>query len=246
MGDATTAAEGQVVNTSMCHYCFHVLEQKLAGQAAAHPISSKLFPGVAAAASDEYPLFVTWEIVPVKQRNSSTSTTATTAATSVLSYTLRGCIGTFSAQRLERGLREFALTAALRDHRFDPVQPTEVPHMRCAVSLLTQFEKASSYLDWEVGVHGIWIEFMLPAGSGGGAGRKTTATYLPEVAKEQGWSKVQAIDSLLRKGGFRAQITEATRAAIVLTRYKSEKARCTYGEYYDAVTATLRASSAST
>lgn len=62
-------------------------------------------------------------------------------------------------------------------------------------------------------------------------GRKTTATYLPEVMPEQGWTKVEAIDSLLRKGGFRARITDGVRSRIRLTRYQSEKARMTYSEW---------------
>ena len=49
------------------------------------------------------------------------------------------------------------------------------------------------------------------------------ATYLPEVALEQGWTKIEAIDSLLRKGGFVGKITEDVRRKIVLTRYQSSK-----------------------
>ena len=58
-----------------------------------------------------------------------------------------------------------------------------------------------------------------------------TATYLPEVAREQGWSKLQAIDSLLRKGGYKDTITEEFRLKIKLTRYQSEKSILTYEDY---------------
>ena len=34
-------------------------------------------------------------------------------------------------------------------------------------------------------------------------GSKKSATYLPEVPSAQGWDKIQTIDSLLRKGGFK-------------------------------------------
>jgi AMMECR1 domain-containing protein len=74
-------------------------------------------------------------------------------------------------------------------------------------------------------VHGIWIEFS------DDNGRKKTATYLPEVAKEQGWTKKKAIHSLLRKGGFRGSITDDVMRAIILTRYQSRKAQATYEEY---------------
>lgn len=42
------------------------------------------------------------------------------------------------------------------------------------------FEEARGYLDWTIGVHGIRIEFINERGS------KRTATYLPQVAREQG------------------------------------------------------------
>ncbi|KAL2304365.1 hypothetical protein Nmel_013111 [Mimus melanotis] len=76
-----------------------------------------------------------------------------------------------------------------------------------------------------VGVHGIRIEFINEKGS------KRTATYLPEVAKEQGWDHIQTIDSLLRKGGYKAPITNEFRKTIKLTRYRSEKMTMSYTEY---------------
>lgn len=49
-----------------------------------------------------------------------------------------------------------------------------------SVSILRHFEDGVDYLDWEVGVHGIRIEFHNEKGN------KRTATYLPSVAMEQG------------------------------------------------------------
>jgi AMMECR1 domain-containing protein len=103
-------------------------------------------------------------------------------------------------------------------------------------------------LDWQVGVHGIRIEFHNERGS------KRTATYLPEVAPEQGmffehckkaikinstiivylhigWNQTQTIDSLLRKGGFKGNITPDLRSSIKLTRYQSEKVSASYADY---------------
>ncbi|MEE6497058.1 hypothetical protein FKM82_002576 [Ascaphus truei] len=108
------------------------------------------------------PLFVTWKIGRDKR--------------------LRGCIGTFSAMNLHSGLGEYTLTSALKDSRFPPMTRDELPRLFCSVSLLTNFEDVCDCLDWEVGVHGIRIEFINEKGS------KRTATYLPEVAKEQGHS----------------------------------------------------------
>ncbi|XP_032331946.1 AMME syndrome candidate gene 1 protein isoform X2 [Camelus ferus] len=154
---------------------------------------------------DSFPLFVTWKIGRDKR--------------------LRGCIGTFSAMNLHSGLREYTLTSALKDSRFPPMTRDELPRLFCSVSLLTNFEDVCDYLDWEVGVHGIRIEFINEKGS------KRTATYLPEVAKEQGWDHIQTIDSLLRKGGYKAPITNEFRKTIKLTRYRSEKMTLSYAEY---------------
>ncbi|XP_036596353.1 AMME syndrome candidate gene 1 protein isoform X2 [Trichosurus vulpecula] len=114
---------------------------------------------------------------------------------------------------------------ALKDSRFPPMTREELPRLTCSVSLLTNFEDVCDYLDWEVGVHGIRIEFINEKGS------KRTATYLPEVAKEQGWDHIQTIDSLLRKGGYKATITNEFRKSIKLTRYRSEKMTMSYSEY---------------
>uniref|UniRef100_A0A670JYQ9 AMMECR nuclear protein 1 n=1 Tax=Podarcis muralis TaxID=64176 RepID=A0A670JYQ9_PODMU len=119
----------------------------------------------------------------------------------------------------------FFFRSALKDSRFPPMTRDELPRLFCSVSLLTNFEDVCDYLDWEVGVHGIRIEFINEKGS------KRTATYLPEVAKEQGWDHIQTIDSLLRKGGYKAPITNDFRKTIKLTRYRSEKMTMSYTEY---------------
>ncbi|MGH0126622.1 UNVERIFIED_CONTAM: hypothetical protein FKN15_016534 [Acipenser sinensis] len=140
-----------VVSAEMCFYCFDVLHCHLLG----YPQSC-----LPRFTNESYPLFVTWKTGRDKR--------------------LRGCIGTFSAMSLHSGLREYTLTSALKDSRFPPMTREELPKLFCSVSLLTNFEDAADYLDWEVGEHGIRIEFVNEKGM------KRTATYLPEVAKEQG------------------------------------------------------------
>lgn len=190
------SARKMVVSAEMCCFCFDVLYCHLYGY---QPPRTPRFT------NDPYPLFVTWKIGRDKR--------------------LRGCIGTFSAMNLHSGLREYTLTSALKDSRFPPMTREELPRLFCSVSLLTNFEDVGDYLDWEVGVHGIRIEFFNEKGS------KRTATYLPEVAKEQGWDHIQTIDSLLRKGGYKAPITNDFRKTIKLTRYRSEKLTMSYAEY---------------
>ena len=49
----------------------------------------------------------------------------------------------------------------------------------------------------------------------------------PEYLSFSGWDRIQTIDSLLRKGGFKSQITADVRRSLKLTRYRSEKVRLT-------------------
>uniref|UniRef100_A0A1I8HWY5 AMMECR1 domain-containing protein n=3 Tax=Macrostomum lignano TaxID=282301 RepID=A0A1I8HWY5_9PLAT len=188
-----------VARKEMCYFCFDVLRSYLGmmkGEALQQPVTFS---------NDSYPLFVTWKIGQ--------------------DHRLRGCIGTFSNMSLHSGLREYAVSSALKDSRFAPVSRDEVARLHCSVSILIDFQDASHYRDWIVGVHGIRIEFSNERG------QRKTATYLPEVAKEQNWNHVETIDSLLRKGGYKSVITEQVRASIRLTRYRSEKITASYAEY---------------
>ena len=46
-----------------------------------------------------------------------------------------------------------------------------------------------------------------------------------------GWDKIQTIDSLLRKGGFKGTVTPDVRRSIRLVRYQSEKITVGYPDY---------------
>ncbi|KAG1225833.1 hypothetical protein G6F35_003209 [Rhizopus arrhizus] len=137
-----------VVTEDHVRFCFEVLVNHLKKKHYPQPH----FP------NDTYPLFVTWHIESYGHSK------------------LRGCIGNFSPLKLHEGLLKYALISALKDTRFKPITLEELPRLSCAVSLLTDFEQADDYLDWEIGVHGIWIEFIQQDGE------KETATYLPEAA----------------------------------------------------------------
>lgn len=155
--------------------------------------------------NENFPLFVTWKKGHQRQ--------------------LRGCIGTFSRNLpLHEGLHEYAQISAFRDSRFDPVTMHEIPHLHCSVSLLVCFEPADHYRDWVIGVHGIRIEYRQHH-------RDLNAVYLPEVAHEQGWDHVETLNHLMWKGGFKGDITEADRQAVLVERFKSEKLCISYEEY---------------
>ncbi|KAF5742508.1 hypothetical protein HS088_TW09G00557 [Tripterygium wilfordii] len=193
-------------NREMAVYCFDTLVAHYNSEEAPPPAFDE----------GQHPLFVTWKKVVNGGEPS-----------------LRGCIGTLEAQCLINGFKDYALTSALRDRRFPPIQAKELPSLECTVSVLTDHETANNYLDWEVGKHGIIIEFTDPDYN-----VRRSATYLPEVAAHEGWTKVEAIDSLLRKAGYNGAITESLRKRIKLTLYQSTIFTLSYRDYISYVKAT--------
>jgi AMME syndrome candidate gene 1 protein len=136
---------------------------------------------------------------------------------------LRGCIGTLSARPLAE-LGRYGRKSAFEDRRFDPVEAGELPALDVGVSLLVNYEEGRGWDDWTPGTHGIIIDFAV-------GGVSYSATYLPEVAPEQGWGVSEAVASLIRKAGCHKPLPPAAWAGIRLTRYQSSKATLTYDEY---------------
>jgi len=158
--------------------------------------------------TDDYALFVTWN---KKGREGERAQ-------------LRGCIGTLSPLNLRRGIHTYTLASAFRDKRFRPISIEELENLSVSVSILYDFMSTRDVYDWQVGVHGIIIDFC-------DKGETYSATYLPEVCVEQGWTKEECISSLIRKSGYRNVITENLLKSIRLTRYSSKKYSLSYSEY---------------
>lgn len=174
-----------------------------------HPIGQSLSARSAqSSALTSTPLFVTWNILtpPLQSRQ------------------LRGCIGTFEAQPLDTGLATYALAAAHSDNRFNPIGARELPALEVAVTLLTNFETCADPLDWELGVHGIKISFYHKS-------KRYSATYLPDVAVEQGWNKEEALESLVRKAGWRKGGGWRDVGELKVVRYQGRKESVEYEEY---------------
>ncbi|EEP81976.1 conserved hypothetical protein [Uncinocarpus reesii 1704] len=129
-------------------------------------------------ANTNYPLFVTWNVIGRAGHKE-----------------LRGCIGTFEPQDLPSGLKSYALSSAFEDTRFSPISFSLLPSLSCSLTLLSSFETCSHAMDWVLGTHGIRISFTH-------RGRRHGATYLPDVPVEQGWTKEETIESLMRKAGW--------------------------------------------
>jgi len=208
-------------------HCFHAFDALYCALTFASPIEPK-FP------NGKYPLFVTWN---------------TRSSRSGRAPRLRGCIGSFEALPLHDGLAEYALISAFRDSRFRKIDKSELETLECGISLLTDFEDADSYLDWTVGVHGIYISFPHPSllttsssetpsplSSSSYLPRVTSkqsfsATYLPDVIPEQGWDKIEAVDSAINKAGWNGLITEDLRRSVKLRRYQSKICSVGWDEY---------------
>jgi hypothetical protein len=91
---------------------------------------------------------------------------------------LRGCIGRFEASEpLYAVVREMAISAAVRDHRFPPVSDEEVGELVIEISVLTPLRRIQSVDEIELGKHGIYIKKGFNSG-----------TFLPQVATETGWT----------------------------------------------------------
>ncbi|KAG6813456.1 hypothetical protein H0H92_010790 [Tricholoma furcatifolium] len=223
-GTVTPESEFDICRPEHCFYAFDSLYCALTNTPAIDPT----FP------NEKYPLFVTW--------NTRSSRSGHTR--------LRGCIGSFEALPLWDGVSEYALISAFRDSRFRKIDESELESLECCVSLLTDFEDASSYIDWTVGVHGIQITFPHPSllqsnstseapspfSSSPFLPRLTSkqtfsATYLPDVIPEQGWDKTEAVDSAISKAGWNGRITEDLRRSIKLRRYQSKKCTVGWDEY---------------
>ena len=126
------------------------------------------------------------------------------------------------------------ILSAFGDSRFRPLQLEEVPKLECEVSLLHSFEHARNALDWEVGKHGIMIDFEVEEQS-------FSATFLPEVAQEEGWDQLTTIKYLVHKAGYfyteyvcriLYYISDLLED-IECTRYQTEKGYLQFGEYVE-------------
>ena len=123
---------------------------------------------------------------------------------------LRGCIGTFEADKpLFQNVMEIAVSAGFRDPRFPPLSREELDIVRIEISVLGDLRKMNSPEELEIGRHGVYVRH--------GA---TSGTFLPEVAVEQGWSREEFIRCCAEEKA-RIPAAELSRAEIFL--YEVEK-----------------------
>ena len=108
---------------------------------------------------------------------------------------LRGCIGDFSADEpLWEKVKKMALAAAFDDPRFLPLSPEELDEIKIEISVLSPMRKVNSVEEIEMGKHGVYLKYG-----------QRTATFLPQVAEETGWSREEFLANLcVEKAGLPA------------------------------------------
>ena len=106
---------------------------------------------------------------------------------------LRGCIGTIEpSDSVYNTVAMRAASAALEDTRFPhTVSVEELPFITIEISVLTPPQPVKSAQDIVIGKHGI----ILSVGW-------NRATFLPQVAPEQGWDRETTLRHLARKAGL--------------------------------------------
>jgi AmmeMemoRadiSam system protein A len=108
------------------------------------------------------------------------------------SLELRGCIGSTEALLPAReAVVASALDAAFADPRFHPLSREEHESLVVSVSALTPMVSVPHADAIVVGIDGVALEC-----DGG------TALFLPEVAGEQGWTRIELLENLARKAGL--------------------------------------------
>jgi len=206
-----------LATSEMCFYCFDVLHYEFANRGSLYVKNGKKRKTPSNAPNPDHyavpdnvecPLFVGWK----KERKQG-------------GQKLRGCKGTHGILPMHEGLKQYALLSAFDDSRFSQVTEDEIPRLTCTVSLLFAFEEAKDCYDWEVGIHGIRIDFI------DSDGVQRSATFLPHVAEQFGYTRKQTIERLVEKSGCEAPLTKKMAKKIKTIRFQASSSAGSYEEY---------------
>jgi len=104
---------------------------------------------------------------------------------------LRACMGTAGAQPLPDAVADAALSAALHDPRFYPLQAVELPFIGLEISVLGPLAALTDLEDLRPGVDGVVVERDRHRG-----------LLLPEVATRMGWDGPDLLRAVCQKAGL--------------------------------------------
>jgi len=117
---------------------------------------------------------------------------------------LRGCIGRIQPEgTLIRLVSAMAAEAAFKDPRFAPVNARELKDLEVEVSVLTPMKPVGAPDGIVVGRDGV----LLRVGD-------RAAVFLPQVAPQQGWGRIEMLDHLAEKAGLPADAWRDARAKL--------------------------------
>lgn len=106
---------------------------------------------------------------------------------------LRGCVGYVDPVKpLDEAVKDMALSAALKDPRFVPLQANELPDVEIEISVLSPLKKIGSIEEIQVGVHGLVIQDKHQRG-----------LLLPQVAVQYNWDVETFLTHTCLKAGLR-------------------------------------------
>ena len=104
---------------------------------------------------------------------------------------LRGCVGYIQPTKpLYQAVAECAVSAALRDPRFEPVTPEEVPELEIEISVLSPLFPIAPE-EVKPGEHGLLVRQGFYRG-----------LLLPQVARDYGWGREQFLEETCVKAGL--------------------------------------------
>jgi AmmeMemoRadiSam system protein A len=107
---------------------------------------------------------------------------------------LRGCIGHMQADRpLYRCVQEMAISAAISDFRFPPMQKGELDQVEIEISILSPISPVEDVEAITVGKHGLMIDYL---------GRR--GVLLPYVPVRLGWDRQEFLSNVCLKAGLPA------------------------------------------
>jgi MEMO1 family protein len=107
---------------------------------------------------------------------------------------LRGCVGYTSAVKpLYMTVRDTATLAALRDTRFQPVSPSELPQLEYEISVLSPLRRVADIRQIKVGQHGLLMKNGTYQG-----------VLLPQVPVEERWDRQRFLEETCAKAGMRS------------------------------------------
>ena len=105
---------------------------------------------------------------------------------------LRGCIGRVQSDRpLYLATAECAVSAAVADPRFLPMEADELDHVSFEISALTPLATIEGIDQLEVGRHGLMVEKSPSRG-----------LLLPQVASQYGWDRREFLRQTCLKAGL--------------------------------------------